>query len=337
MSLFEILKKIINYPTKENKFSKKGQMYFSNSVSETGPKLPCDLFYGEIILLNWLNGKNLTPTFPIYFTSYGINPMISFQKIKNMNLIKISSSFEGLFALKNKDLQSILRNHNLKVSGNKVELIERITNNIDKSQLNYKIPQVYVLTDLGKTIIKKYNIFIWAHKHASYGENIISPIDFIDSWELNDTPENIAFHIVNNKLNNAINYKSEDYYSFSIMEDLLQKYATDNNDQYKFNELCLNFLESFNLIENHQFIVKPLNQSSYMIQNEIINFTQSIHLNNEDLDCMVNNFINKYQFYFYNMNLNKIILKRMFKIALEKSIEEFHSYRLNSLLLMSQN
>lgn len=308
MSLFEIIEKFISrnqshlpkLNTKVNdnesdKVLKKEQMSFSEPTGDAGPKLPCGLFYGEVILLNWLNGKELVPEFPLYFTSYGINPLASFNKIKSMNLIRISSPFEGLPSLKNKDLQNILKNYNLKISGKKAELVERITNNVEESDLITEVPQVYILTDAGKEIVKDYNIFIWAHKNASYGSGVIMPINFVDSWQIKDKPENIAFNKINSELNEIIGYKVENYYyNLKLMESLLYKYS--NNNQHAFNELCLEFLDSFNMIKNHQFIGEPPDYVSYSLQSEIINFVQKN--NDQNIDNMIDDFINKYQEFF---------------------------------------
>ena len=340
MSMFELIKNYFNIQknASQENLSSKERPKFSEPSNSAGAKLPCGLYYGEVILLNWMVGKKEKDKleFPLYFTSYGINPLASLQKLKDMNLIRISSNFEGLFALKNKDLQEILRDNSLKVSGKKSELIERITANINETDLNFRVPSVYVLTNEGQKIITQYNIFIWAHKNASFNSEILSPIDFIDSWQLNDSPENIAFHKVNRKLNNRINSKSYNYfYNLQLMESLLYKYS--NNIQHTINEICLCFLESFNLIEEHKFIVTPSDLASQIVQTKIINLISNTSLDKYDIEKAISNFINKYQDYFSTLKLNNNIFYKMFDIAKEKNTEEFNLFRIKALLLMSRN
>lgn len=68
-----------------------------------------------------------------------------------LNLIKKTTYVESLKLLKNDTLKLILRKYNLKVSGNKNELIERIVRNIDVSSVKSLniYSDYYILTEIG--------------------------------------------------------------------------------------------------------------------------------------------------------------------------------------------
>lgn len=75
--------------------------------------------------------------------------------LMNLNLIKIGTYEDGLEALNTDALKSILRQYGLKVSGNKAELIERITSNIDEAEVrqSQEYTDIYVYTDITKPVI----------------------------------------------------------------------------------------------------------------------------------------------------------------------------------------
>lgn len=94
-----------------------------------------------------------------YFRDNSIDVMSSIKKLINNDVLQIQSSLEtSLSKLKVPELKEILKNNGLKVSGNKQELVNRITNNknlLDITSLN--LPSIYIPTDKGKELIKQTN------------------------------------------------------------------------------------------------------------------------------------------------------------------------------------
>ena len=74
----------------------------------------------------------------------------------HLGLIKLGTYEESLNALKVDDLKSILKQHGLKVSGNKTILIERITENINEAEVRQspKFTDIYVHTEITRPVIE---------------------------------------------------------------------------------------------------------------------------------------------------------------------------------------
>lgn len=111
----------------------------------------------EKSFLKYMDGKDVVnPYIPGYWTyEYNIN----YKKLLTIFLVKeylkISSAYETLKFLTVEELKDILRENNLKVSGKKNELINRIRENLESSVLEEclsKSSLKYILTPLGKCL-----------------------------------------------------------------------------------------------------------------------------------------------------------------------------------------
>ncbi|HJA23878.1 MAG TPA: SAP domain-containing protein, partial [Candidatus Limosilactobacillus intestinavium] len=99
--------------------------------SDDNIKLADNLYLGDILFLNWLNGKEINEPVPGYIVNtFNINPIVEKRKLKSGNYIKEGSIGWRLNKLKVTDLKTILRNNNKKVLGRKKDLIQRIQDNI---------------------------------------------------------------------------------------------------------------------------------------------------------------------------------------------------------------
>lgn len=114
--------------------------------------------------------------------------------------IRFTEGLEILrYNLRIDDLKKILRKYNLKVSGNKNELISRIEENLSKEQLKKELPagsfaSEYVLTEKGVEYIKKYGM----HWYKRFAPPQFSDDEFILLCEKNQqyTHEEILFCLV---------------------------------------------------------------------------------------------------------------------------------------------
>ncbi|HHX60381.1 MAG TPA: SAP domain-containing protein [Epulopiscium sp.] len=74
-------------------------------------------------------------------------------------------------------LKEVLRKYDLKVSGKKVELIERVIDNIPEEEIKALFPKrTYALTELGKAALEEEAYVPYIHKHS---------IEDLDIWSLN--------------------------------------------------------------------------------------------------------------------------------------------------------
>lgn len=128
-----------------------------------------DLLPGEIILLEWSNHKSEHASIPAYFEyDYGLNAAIDRQKLIRLGYLTVASPSESLESLRVPELKDILRSNSQKLSGKKLELIQRITENIDENLYSSAIPiRSLVCTQAGDKLLKKYSHLVWAHKHNS--------------------------------------------------------------------------------------------------------------------------------------------------------------------------
>lgn len=127
------------------------------------------LLPGEIILLDWSNHKSEHANIPAYFEyDYGLNADIDRHKLIRLGYLTDASPSESLESLRMPELKDILWSNGQKVSGRKVDLIHRITEQIDENLYSSAIPiKSLVCTPTGDKLLKKYSHLVWAHKHNS--------------------------------------------------------------------------------------------------------------------------------------------------------------------------
>lgn len=85
-----------------------------------------------------------------------VNPTLFIPKLIDLGLVEISPYSVSLSLLKNDSLKEILRNNNLKISGNKKDLINRISDNISESivRQNPHYSDFYLLTTAGQESLR---------------------------------------------------------------------------------------------------------------------------------------------------------------------------------------
>jgi len=121
----------------------------------------------DVIFLERADGHKVGDEFPRYFEyQYGVNPSSLLKKaLTNNFLIKSDSMVNNMEKTKNSKLQGVLKKNNLKVSGKKEELIERLITNVSEEELKTAFPDsYYILNDKGKNIIQKNEHIIYYHK-----------------------------------------------------------------------------------------------------------------------------------------------------------------------------
>lgn len=150
------------------------------------------LLPGEIVLLDWINGKSENTKPPGYFRyTYGISVKRSIKRLKDKGFIEEASPNDALNGLKVNDLKEILRENNLRVTGKKLELVERIIESgIDVS--NYIKETFYKITDKGENVFNEFYYIVPAHKNGSKDGAycVASAIDFVKNNNLKFKPAN---------------------------------------------------------------------------------------------------------------------------------------------------
>jgi hypothetical protein len=132
-------------------------------------KLSNGMFPGEIVLLDWIEGKTVDANFPGYFEyNYGINAKNSAFKLVHEGYMKYATPIESLPSLKVTQLKEMLKTKKLKVSGNKKELVERIQENFSFEEVSNHIESALLkLTQKGEEVFKEFYYIVPAHKNDS--------------------------------------------------------------------------------------------------------------------------------------------------------------------------
>ena len=164
----------------------------------------------DVIFLERANGHKVGDEFPHYFKyQYGANPSSLLEKaLTNNFLIKSDSIVNNIEKIKTSKLKEVLKKHNLKVSGKKQELIERLVTNVSEEELKAAFPDLYyILNDKGKSIVQENEHIIYYHK-SQHLKNEIS----LD------------------KYHNLLKDKIDDSAKYDIALELLKNNAMQNRD-----------------------------------------------------------------------------------------------------------
>lgn len=154
-----------------------------------------ELKIGEIILMDWLLNKKQNSSPPKYFAMvYNINANTAITKLKTKSFIRTATPSESLISLKVTDLKNILKLNNLKISGNKSELIKRIIDNISESEYAHLLSPSWNLTKKGQRILDKYDLIIWAHKNGSK-DFTVTPLTVLPYLNSGKSNEEIAIFV----------------------------------------------------------------------------------------------------------------------------------------------
>lgn len=100
-------------------------------------------------------------------------------------------------------IKKVLKQHNLKVSGRKADLINRLLENVDNDELKARFTRTpYALTDAGKAILTKYEWIPYIHSHG---------IDGLDIWNLTEMIQTPPYMKYRDKIWSYMNKISLDY------------------------------------------------------------------------------------------------------------------------------
>ena len=164
----------------------------------------------DVIFLERADGHRVGDEFPNYFEyQYGVKPSSLLKKaLTNNFLVKSDNIAKNLEKIKISKLKEELKKNDLKISGKKQELIDRLMTNISKEELKIAFPDLYYfLNDKGKSIVQKNEHIAYYHR-SQYLKDEIS----LD------------------KYHSLLKDKTEDSAKYDIALDLLKNNATQNRD-----------------------------------------------------------------------------------------------------------
>lgn len=196
---------------KSKRYSEASYVAYGNEVDPIYlDPLDCGLLPGEVVLLDWLDGKAEDRGFPDYFALlYGLNPEESVSKLSSRGLIRHSTPSEGLRSLKVEELKGILGAYGLSKSGKKDELIERIADSIPERDFSQHINSAsYTLTEGGKVLLEELYYIPYAHKNRAELSSVAEVLRYLENRVSNIAGVDLGTEILLKRMQEAISTKN---------------------------------------------------------------------------------------------------------------------------------
>ena len=282
--------------------------YYPDSLLLDGLKV------GEILLIEWLSNKKQSSLPPQYFAAtYNINTNTSITKLKHHNFIRTATPSESLISLKVIDLKNILKLNNLKMSGNKSELIQRIIDNISESEYAHRLSPSWHLTKKGQRIVDKYDLIIWTHKNGSK-DFTVTPLTVLPYLNSGKSNEEIAIFVSEKTFRGNL---IELNYGAACSNLLYQSdiYESQNNLHQSLHCLLASLVLELTGVGNSDpdyINIHKYNIDTSYIKASIIDVQRKLQLTNKELELELSE---TYDFYIANVS----------KIRLYKDKKEFTS------------
>lgn len=344
MSLFKILKDIIFGNTEETNPVKNNSEGFTIQVNY--PELPSreipslelnlkgikksknGLYPHEILILDYASSYkiNESPNQGFWLYRYGVeDTKIIVDKLYSSGFLIEASIKESLSKETVNTLKHILKKYNLKMTGRKNELLERISSEIPENDLKEYVPiRSYALTDLGKEELASNEYVMYIHKKS---------IDDLDIWSLNKLINKEPKMNYRDKLWGYLNTKGLKYFSkkeFGMYRNIRLQMVNFLIEEEKYvgaipflgeviaidlNECAMDSFAMDYYIENNLKMIFPYEESIYKLTpytislgNEII---QKSNISNEEAKKIMLEYLDK-----VNLELNIFSKKECIDIFL---------------------
>ncbi|WP_411953580.1 SAP domain-containing protein [Alkalibacillus sp. S2W] len=132
-------------------------------------ELPNGLLPGEVILIEWISGKTYEANMPGYFEyNYGLQVNRSLNKLIREGYVEEVTPAESLSTLKVPELKEVLKSKQLKVSGKKDNLIERVKENFSTNEISNLVESnILKASTKGEDVLNEYYYIVPAHRNDS--------------------------------------------------------------------------------------------------------------------------------------------------------------------------
>jgi hypothetical protein len=249
MGLFNFLKKVIsgdNLQIDNESHTKTPQKVSYNYDIDPilTKKFSNGLLPGEIMLIDWISGKNRRVQFPRYFeTTYGLDAKRSLDKLIEVGYVKESSAIESLASLKLPELKEILKSKGLKVSGKKANLIARIGESSTEEEVEtYIDSRMLEVTDKGNEVLAEYYYIVPAHRNDSKDGvyNVANAIRRVK--ELNYRPSNgdISFALFHKSY-----MEHAEKFQYGLMRNDIRHMAGQLEKERKYKDSLFHYLRVY--------------------------------------------------------------------------------------------
>ena len=174
------------------------------------------LSYLDSKSLDFWNGKKTNYEIPSYYSEnlFGQNTMATLDKFLTKGYLKVSSVDKNMSLCTVQDLKAVLAEHELKTSGKKQELIQRLLENLSTDELKELFPVgVYQLTEKGAKELEKYSLYK-ANDYYGLGLSYYRLMKEKASTP-DSSDEDILIRLLSRDIQNC--YKSRDVSSFESL------------------------------------------------------------------------------------------------------------------------
>ena len=188
-----------------------------------GQKPACDgLYPHEVLLLSFAAGcgEGEEPSQSFWWDRYGVSDVKAvFQSLFQRGYIIFGGLSDAINAESVRELNDILKAHDLQAGGTKEVLVQRIVDNIPREELSRLFPRrIYRLTKKGRDILAKYEYIPYIHAH-----HMLIELDIYSMDELMRTPPYLPFR---EKILGFLHQRGQDYIeegSFGLYRGVLRK------------------------------------------------------------------------------------------------------------------
>lgn len=227
----------------------------SNFCLNCGTKLKNKLFTKSsfnyepvyIIFLERSNGHKIGDTYPNYFKyQYESDTDLLLKKTIQNNHLKESDLNHCLERATVKELKESLKKHDLKVSGRKKELIERLQTNISEETIKADFTDsYYVLTSEGSRLVQENDHILYYHRSQN-----LHPVPLEKYHELlkdaNREDKNLKYDLALKLLNKyAINYREKG--DWGLYRNIMLSMANVYQDKKEDLGALVNYLKVINI------------------------------------------------------------------------------------------
>lgn len=260
-----------------------------------------DIRPSEIIFLDFIDGKDENVHISESWKfNYGIDANKTITKLINLQyLVYKNDLVRNISKSTIPELKLVLKNNNLKVTGKKQELVERLLGNIDTDYLDRIFnKKIFIVTSLGKRLIENNYLYIINKKRNYMFTDTEISVAYTHSSLINDNDR--IWNIFNNRNITFINEKNWSSYRVNLfnMGEFLFK---ENKYEQALGYYIAVFIIDLSGMQNNNYLWIPANSCvAPGVISRIKNLRSICEYSSNDIkklvinDCYTNNLPFKY-------------------------------------------
>lgn len=167
--------------------------------------------------LKFWDGKHTDFRVPDYYSdsAFGRNVAPALKRLLDGGYLDVGDLRTGIAIKQVPELKALLSDHELKVSGRKSELIQRLIDNIPLDELEALFPvRSYTVTDKGRSALKEYSLF-FQNENSNLGFPYYRLMQEREKTP-NASNEDIFIRLLVENINKALKGNDQEFYRISV-------------------------------------------------------------------------------------------------------------------------